>query len=190
MYYVPVGSRPPEEAALISRSRQGDADAFARLVAEHQEVVLRTAYAIARNAADAEDAAQEGFVKAYRALGRFRDGSPFRPWLLAIVANEARNRRRSATRREALVLRAGRDRTFGDAAPSPEAAVLARESRAALLAAIDRLEDHHREIIVLRHLLELSEEEAAAALGCRVGTVKSRLSRAMGRLRSEMEGEA
>lgn len=186
MYYVSVGSRPPDEAALISRSRRGDADAYTRLVATHQEVVFRTAHAITRNAADAEDAAQEGFVKAYRALGRFRDGSPFRPWLLAIVANEARNRRRGATRREALVLRAGRDRTFGDAAPSPEEAVLASELRATLVAAIERLDDHHREVIVLRHLLDLSEEETAAALGCRVGTVKSRLSRAMERLRAEM----
>lgn len=92
-----VESRPPDEAALISRSRQGDAQAYARLVADHQELAFRTAYAITRNAADAEDAAQEGFVKAYRALGRFHDGSPFRPWLLAIVANEARNRRSWST---------------------------------------------------------------------------------------------
>lgn len=185
-----VGSRPPDEAALIARSRGGDANAYACLVQKHQEVAFRTAYACTGNAADAEDAAQEGFVKAYRALGRFRDGAPFRPWLLAIVANEARNRRRSATRREALVLRAGRDRTAGDAAQSPEAAVLATERREMLAAALGRLNDRDREIIVLRYLLELSEEETAAAAGCRVGTVKSRLSRAMERLRSEMgDGE-
>jgi RNA polymerase sigma factor (sigma-70 family) len=185
-----VGSRPPDEAGLIARSRRGDADAYARLVAAHGEVAFRTAYAIGGNAADAEDAAQEGFVKAYRALGRFREGSSFRPWLLAIVANEARNRRRGAARREALVLRAGRDRTEGDAAPSPETAVLAAERREMLVAALGRLADRDREIIVLRHLLELSEEETAAALGCRVGTAKSRLSRAMERLRSEMGGDA
>ena len=71
----------------------------------HQGIAFRTAYLIAGNAGDAEEAAQDGFVKAYRALGRFRTGSPFRPWLLQIVANEARNRRRSSGRRTALALR-------------------------------------------------------------------------------------
>ena len=95
----------------------------------YQGIAFRTAYLLAGNAADAEEAAQDGFVKAYRALGRFRRGAPFRPWLLRIVANEARNRRRSAGRRERLALRAADESRSGDAAPSPEAALLAREDR-------------------------------------------------------------
>ena len=87
----------------------------------YQGIAFRTAYVIARNASDAEDAAQDGFVKAWRALGRFREGAPFRPWLLRIVANEARNRRRSAGRRAGLALRAATSEVSGDAAPSPEA---------------------------------------------------------------------
>ena len=74
---------------------------------EHQDVAFRAAYLVTGSAAEAEDAAQEGFVKAWQALGRFREGAPFRPWLLAIVVNEARNRRRHAGRQAALALRAG-----------------------------------------------------------------------------------
>jgi RNA polymerase sigma factor (sigma-70 family) len=181
-----VGSRPVDEGDLIARSRRGDADAYARLVTAHAEIAFRTAYAIARNASDAEDAAQEGFIRAHRSLGRFREGAPFRPWLLAIVANEARNRRRGSARHAALALRAGTDRSLNHDTASPEAGVLAAERRAEILSALERLPDGHREIIVLRHLLELSEQETAAALGCRVGTVKSRLSRAMDRLRAEI----
>jgi len=100
-----VVSRPPTEDELVERARDGDATAFAALARNHQEIAFRTAYLITRNAADAEDAAQIGLTKAWRALPRFRRGAPLRPWLLAIVANEARNRRRSAGRRGALDLR-------------------------------------------------------------------------------------
>ena len=152
----------------------------------HQGIAFRTAYLVAGNAADAEDAAQEGFVKAYRALGRFRAGSPFRPWLLQIVANEARNRRRSAGRRAALALRAAAEETSGGAAPSPEAALLGAEERDRFLAALNALREEERLVISCRYLLELSEEETAAALGVRRGTVKSRTSRALARLRVEL----
>ena len=178
-----VVSRPPPEEELVERARRGDAAAFERLVVAHQELAFRTAYLIARNASDAEEAAQDGFVKAYRALGRFRTGSPFRPWLLAIVANEARNRRRSAGRRAALVLRARDEGRPGDAAPSPEAALLAGEGRARLLAAVESLAEPDRDVIACRYLLDLSEAETAAALDVRVGTVKSRTARALERLR-------
>ena len=155
----------------------------------HQGIAFRTAYVLAGSAADAEEAAQDGFVKAYRALGRFRRGAPFRPWLLRIVANEARNRRRSATRRERLSLRAAAEARPGDAVPSPEAALLSGESNEQLLAAVERLSDEHRDAIACRYFLDLSEEETAAALRVRRGTVKSRLSRALERLREELEGE-
>jgi DNA-directed RNA polymerase specialized sigma24 family protein len=157
-----VVGRPLQEHELVERARSGDAGAYAALVRGHQEIAFRTAYLITGNAADAEDAAQEGFVKAYRALGRFRAGEPLRPWLLTIVANEARNRRRSAGRRAALAL------------------------RAALLAAMEQLRDDDRLVIACRYFLDLSEAETAAALGVRPGTVKSRLSRSLQRLRAEL----
>ena len=155
----------------------------------HQTIAFRTAWVITRSAADAEEAAQDGFVKAHAALPRFREGSPFRPWLLAIVANEARNRVRGAGRRARLAQRVAEERRPGDAVPSPEAALLDSEQRDELLAAIERLPEPAREAIACRYLLDLSEEETAAALDCPRGTVKSRLSRALERLRLEL-GEA
>jgi RNA polymerase sigma factor (sigma-70 family) len=185
-----VVDRPLDEAELVERARRGDLEAWETLVRTYQGIAFRTAYLLAGNAADAEEAAQDGFLKAYRALGRFRRGAPLKPWLLRIVANEARNRRRSAGRRERLALRANDEIRPGDAVPSPEAALLAREDQERLLAAVERLPDDHRDAIACRFLLELSEGETAAALGIRRGTVKSRLARALARLRESLEAEA
>ena len=153
----------------------------------YQGIAFRTAYVIARNASDAEDAAQDGFVKAWRALGRFREGAPFRPWLLRIVANEASNRRRSAGRRAGLALRAATEESSGGAAPSPEAALLSSEQRSALLAAVEQLPDEQRSVVALRYFLGLSEAEVAETLGIPQGTVKSRTARALERLRESYD---
>ena len=178
---------PPTESVLLTRARGGDLDAYEQLVRLHQQIAFRTALVLTRNTADAEDASQDAFVKAWRALARFDASRPFRPWLLAIVANEARNRRRGAGRRDALAIRAGGDaQRAGPAdAGSPEGALLVAERDAALAAALERLDERDREVIVCRYLLELSEAETAATLGCRAGTVKSRLARALERLRAQ-----
>jgi RNA polymerase sigma factor (sigma-70 family) len=180
-----VEGRPLDDAELIDRARKGEVMAYEELVRRYQDIAVRTAHLISPDG-DAEDAAQEAFVKAFAALGRFRTGSPFRPWLLQIVTNEARNRRRSAGRRATLALRAAEDRPSDDAAPSPESAVLASERRAVLLAALNALRDDDREVIAARYFLELSESETAEALGIPRGTVKSRLSRALERLRAQL----
>ena len=153
----------------------------------HQGAAFRTAYLITGDASEAEDASQEAFVKAYHALGRFQTGAPFRPWLLAVVANEARNRRKAALRRADLALRAGMEDPRANAPPSPEAATLSAERRAELLHALGSLREEDRLVIALRYFLGLSEAETAATLGCARGTVKSRLSRAIGCLRKRME---
>jgi RNA polymerase sigma-70 factor (ECF subfamily) len=184
-----VVGRPQDETELVARGRRGDADAYEELVRRYQGIAFRTAYVLSGNAADAEEAAQDAFVKAYRALWRFRSGAPFKPWLLRIVANEARNRRRSAGRRTGLALRVAREPS-GEAAPSPEAALLGAERREQLVAALNRLGDADREAIACRYLLDLSEAETAAALGVRPGTVKSRLSRALERLRTQLGEDA
>ena len=182
-------SRPRPEPELVALAREGDADAYADHVRAHADLAFRTAMLITANAADAEEAAQDGFLKAWRALPRFRAGEPVRPWLLTIVANEARNRRRSAGRREGLALRAaGEERTSAGAAPSPESALLAGELRGDLVAALNRLREDDRLVLACRYLLDLSEAETAAALGVRHGTVKSRTSRALGRLREVLDG--
>ena len=155
----------------------------------YQAVAFRTAYLIMGDASEAEDTAQEAFVKAYRALGRFQSGAPFRPWLLAVVANEARNRRRAAGRRANLALRVAGEGAPGDDSSSPEAATVAAERRDELLGALGALREEDRLVIGCRYFLGLSEAETAAALDCARGTVKSRLSRALGRLRKVMREE-
>jgi RNA polymerase sigma factor (sigma-70 family) len=185
-----VVDRPLDDVELVERARRGDLRAWETIVRSYQGIAFRTAYLLSGSTADAEEAAQDGFVKAYRALGRFRRGAPLRPWLLRIVANEARNRRRTAGRREALALRAAAADRPGDAVPSPEAALLAGESRTRLLEAVNALSEEHRLAVACRYFLELTEEETAAALGVRRGTVKSRLARALARLREDLEEEA
>jgi RNA polymerase sigma factor (sigma-70 family) len=171
---------------LIDRARTGDAAAYETLVRRYQDVALRTAYLVAPEA-DAADAVQDAFLKAYAALPRFRRGAPLRPWLLRIVANEARNRRRSADRRAGLALRASVAGPRDDVAPSPESEVIADETRGLLLAALGRLRDEEREVIGARYFLGLSEAETAETLAIPAGTVKSRTARALGRLRVSLE---
>ena len=178
--------RPADDSELFTRAQRGDTAAYEEIVQRYQQVAFRTAYVITGSAADAEDAAQEGFVKAYRALDRFRPGAEPRPWLLRIVANEARNRVRSSQRRHGLELRVAGGFRPGDAAPSPEAAAVASEDRSRLLGFVNALSDEDRQVIASRYFLELSGEETAAALGIPEGTVKSRLSRALARLRAQI----
>lgn len=104
-----------DEARLIKKAEVGDTAAYEHLVRKHEAVVFRTACLITGDAHEAEDAAQEAVVKAYRALGSFRQGASFRPWLLSIVANEAKNRRKAAGRRSGLALRAAKQSSSHDA---------------------------------------------------------------------------
>ena len=115
-------------------------------------------------------------------------GAPWRPWLLRIVANEARNRRRSAGRRTHLAGRVAGLDAAPPTAPGPEDLLLAGEERDELVSALRHLDPPQRSVVLLRYVLELSEAECAAVLGCRPGTVKSRASRALARLRVELEG--
>ena len=171
----------------MERARRGDSAAYEALVRAHQDIAFRTACLFAGSAADAEEAAQDAFVKAWRALPRFRAGSPFRPWLLQIVGNEARNRRRAAGRRAGLAARAATERAAGGAGPAPPAAPRGGGARRARRAPPPARAERDRAVIACRHLLDLSEAETAEVLGCRRGTVKSRLSRALGRMRAELE---
>jgi RNA polymerase sigma-70 factor (ECF subfamily) len=178
-----------EDAELIARARTGDVAAYESIVRRYQDVAIRTAHLICPET-DADDAVQEAFIKAFDALPRFREGAPLRPWLLRIVANEARNRRRSAGRRQGLAARAAA--ASGDlgsgSVRGPERDVIAAEQRTELLSALGTLRDEDREILGARFLLDLSESEAADTLGIPRGTVKSRTSRALDRLRAALGG--
>ena len=181
--------RPLDDLALVERAKNGDVNAYEALVQQYQQLAFRVAYQVTGDAAEAEDAAQEAFVNAYYALARFRTGAPFKPWLCRIVANEARNRRTSARRRTVLAERALVGQSSGDSAQSPEAAAEANEFRSTLVATLRTLREDDRLILAYRLFFDLSEAEMAEALDCPRGTVKSRLSRALARLRAALPAD-
>jgi RNA polymerase sigma factor (sigma-70 family) len=178
----------PAESELVERARRGEHAAYEALVREHEQAAFRMAYVLLGSAADAEDVAQEAFVKAYRALGRFRRGAPFRPWLLRIVGNEARNHRRASGRRAYHQSRAQALEPVRADAPADEE-LLRHDRRRRVLAAVDRLSDGERSAILARYFLGLTDEETAAALGLSRTTVKLRAWRGLGRLRRELGEE-
>lgn len=175
------------EPDLIRRAQAGDDDAYAVLVRQHEEVIFRLAYLIVGDADDAADVAQEAFIRAHRNLKRFDASRPLRPWLLHIAANLARNRRRSLGRYGAML---GRVFTLAPrVAPSAEVENTQAQQSEALWQAIRRLDRRDQQIIYLRYMLELSVEETAQVLDVQPGTVKSRLSRALDRLREVVLAE-
>ena len=176
-----------DETLLVERARGGDADAYGALVKRYSRDAVRVATAITGSVGDAEDAAQTAFVKAYLALDRFRAGAPVRPWLMRIVANEAKNSRRSSQRRERLAERS--HERYCMIAPSAEDGAIAGVTTAELLGVVSRLDHRDRAVIAFRFFAEMSEAETALALDCAPGTVKSRLSRAMSRLRAQLATE-
>jgi len=126
---------------------------------------------------------QDSFVLAFRGLRGFREGSPFRPWLLRIVVNQTRNLRRGRSRRLALELRAGSE---PEPVADPEQLAIAGLRRAELLAAVRALPHAHQLVLTCRFFLDLGEDETAKVLGWPRGSVKSRTSRALARLRSAL----
>jgi len=189
---TPSISAQSEEQTLIAAAKAGDQRAYGQLLERHHAVAFRAAYLVAGSAADAEDATQEACMKAWLAMSRFRPDAPFRPWLVRIAINEARNRRRGAGRRATLLLRLQEHPPHGhtgasDSAPSAEAEAVAAADRAQLSAAVGRLREDDQLVIAARYFLGLSEAETAIALGLRRGTVKSRLSRSLARLQAQLE---
>ena len=180
---APVRARRAiDDAEAIARSRGGDLDAYAVLVARYTLRAHRAAFLLGAGE-ESDDVVQEAFVKAFRHLGRFRAGEPFGPWLLRIVANETRNLTRSRRRRAALNLRLSAAEGDGVPADAPADGVLASERRARLVAAMSALPDRERQVLACRYFLDLSEAETAQVLAWPLGTVKSRTSRALDRLR-------
>jgi RNA polymerase sigma-70 factor (ECF subfamily) len=171
-----------DEATTVAQARAGDLDAYEILVARFTASAHRTA-ALLGAGDDADDVVQEAFVKAFGRLARYRGDSGFRPWLLAIVANETRNLHRSRRRRDGLVLRAAAKEGPEPAGADPADSAEATDRRERLVAAINRLDQRDREVLVCRYLLDLSEAETAVTLDMPKGTVKSRTARALHRLR-------
>ena len=177
------------ERDLIERAKRGDGSAFEELVRPYLDLAFRTAFIVTREAADAEDATQGALIKAHAHLDRFRLAEPFRPWLLQIVANEAKNVVRGRVRRRADPFGDGIDRHVIDSGDDPLRWIESLERSAWLVSHINLLGENDRIAIYCRYALDLAEDEMAAVLDCARGTVKSRLHRALGRLRQQIEAE-
>ena len=175
-------------AELVRRAQSGDLAAFNTLVIQHQDAAYSLARRFLGTREAAEDATQEAFIRAYRRIESFR-GERFRSWLFSIVANAARDELRRRKRRPQLSLDEARDNPDRpsldppDPGPSPEAEAVRGDLRAALEGALLELPEDWREVVILSDVQGLTYEEIAETLSLPLGTVKSRLSRARGRLR-------
>lgn len=177
------------ESEWIRAAQRGDAAAYQALVRAYETLAFRTAYLITRDAQDAADAAQDGFVRAYRALNTFRVGEPFRPWLLRIVTNQALNRIQANKRRWHMNERYGQAESDKRETTDVMDRLAASEQNERLMLAVRRLKPDEQALLTLRYLLELPEAEVARALDIPQGTVKSRLHRTLGKLRKLIRSE-
>ena len=176
-----------EELELIRLVRDGDEAAWERLISQHQEVVFRLAYLRLGDPDEAEDAAQETFIRAYQALHRFDTNRPLRPWLLQIALNLVRNRQRSLGRYLAALRRWSQ--TNPNLEQEIEDIAIKNQNSSMVWQAVKRLPQRDQEVIYLRYFLELPVDEAAESLAIPVGTVKSRLHRALKRLETIIESD-
>ena len=180
-----------DDDTLVERVRGGDVAAFEPLVEKYRQRVYRLAFNVLRNQEDAWDAAQEAFIKAYKALPTFRGQSAFYTWLFRIVMNVAHDkaRQRGAQGRAFGTERVTEEeweRTMPDPGEDPGASAARAEQRARITRALETLPEHHRAIIMLSDLEGLSYREIADVLNIPMGTVMSRLHNARKRLRSAL----
>jgi len=173
----------PLEAHAIARVQQGDASAYDYLVSKYLPRVVSIARGVVRNAHDAEDLAQEAFVKAYESIGRFRAGEPFGPWIYRIVTNAALDvvKHRTKFRQEELV-----DNAAAARRDDSDLGALRGELARRIDAAIDELPEMQRLVARLHLVEELDHQEIAAATGLSDGTVRSHLSLARRKLRERL----
>lgn len=182
----PAGAGPararaaPSDARLVRRAQRGSESAAAQLFRRHWPGAWRAALAVTGSRAMADDVAQDAFERAFAALGRFDPSRPFAPWLHRIAVNRALDMIRQERRLVGLdaAPEAGTEGWEIEAGPDPEA-----------LAALAQLSPERRAVVVLRHLLDYHPPEIAAMLGLPLGTVNSRLARALAELRERLGGE-
>jgi RNA polymerase sigma-70 factor (ECF subfamily) len=179
-----TSSAGPDDDALVAASQRGDEKAFGEIVRRYQRAIHRLAWSLTRNANDADDLAQEAFVRAWGAIGRFERGQPLYPWLARIVTNQAfslfRHRRRRPESSIEPLLEAGQQWGVDDD-PAEHAARSERDTR--LRACFAQLSEEQQTVLALRSVQDLAYDEIAQVLGIPPGTVMSRLSRARAELK-------
>jgi RNA polymerase sigma factor (sigma-70 family) len=179
-----TGELLQDEAELVAKARQADEAAWTAIVRSYQEPVFRMAYLILGDRHEAEDAAQETLIRAYRSLHQFDLQRQLKPWLLSIAANTAKNRRRAGWRYLKAVRRLFRLEEGIAADPSQDSNTAIDSLN--LWQAVQSLSQNDQRIIYLRYFMELSVAETASALDISPGTVKSRLHRALARLKDSI----
>jgi len=183
---VPASPEPLSDGELAQRVAGGDVRAFEALMRRHNRALFRTSRAILRDDADAEEALQDGYLRAFRAIGAFRGESKLSTWLVRIVANEALMRLRKRRRSAEVVPLHGDDMPTAD---RPDYAAQRAQTRRLLEQKIDALPEAYRVVFILRALEEFSVEETAAALGIPEATVRTRFFRARRVLREALSTE-
>jgi RNA polymerase sigma-70 factor (ECF subfamily) len=181
-----------DERAIIREARSGDTQAFGELVLRHQTFVYNLALRLLNDPYEAQDLAQEGFLRAWQSLGGFRQAASFRTWLYRIVVNLCYNR--SPQLRRSLSQISLEQETDGEPAaerlpgssPNPEQALEAQETRRFLHQQIEKLPPSYRLLVMLRYQQDLSYEEIAEVTGMPIGTVKTGLFRAHARLKAAL----
>ena len=184
------------EEELITRSQNGDMDAFEELVARYERRVYSIAFRFMGNQEDASDLAQEAFLKAYQAIKNFRQEASFSTWICRIVSNVCRDQLRKAKRTiqtsldEEVWLEEGTvTKQVKDHAPTTEQVYERKELKEYLQGLINNLNPEYRMVVVLRDIQGYSYEEIAEMLNCSLGTVKSRLNRARKVLREQINSD-
>jgi len=183
-----------EEKELIARVLGGETDLFHELIRPYERMVYLSIFAMLRNETDAEDGAQEVMINAFRHLKSFRGDAKFSTWLVTIAMNEARQRLRKAKAAPQESLDEEKEDREGDFTPAvltdwreiPSEALEKKEIREKLRAAVEELPPLYKEVLVLRDLEELNQEETASALGINITLVKVRLHRARMMLQKKM----
>ncbi len=178
------------EHDLVQRANSGDADAFGELIARHHLSALRIATVVLGTATGADDAVQDAAVRAWRARSTIDADRNFKSWYLTVVTNTTRNSKRALRRRAALELRETRKEVAYLSGAQPEDTAIESSERRAVVRALNQMTTNDRTVLALRYFEHLSEQETAAVLGCRVGTVKSRQARAMDRLRAQLASDS
>jgi len=179
------GPHALEQEQLIRRCQAGDRDAFRCVVDDYGGMLFATAYLMTHQREVSEDAVQEALLRAWRGIRSFRNEGSFRAWLMRILVNEVNQmHRRRRIVGEPLQEASAAQTSEGD----PDEVVLADEERHRLRRALSALPEEQRAVVVLRYYAELSIREVAQAMGCREGTVKSRLHRALGQLNEALSG--
>ena len=201
-----AATRPSEDTRiavevrdLVGRGEMAEArERFAELVAIHQRRALRIAYQYLRDSADADEAAQDAFVKVFAHIGSYRDAWPFEVWFTRILINGCLDRRKARVRRDRRFAPADEATGIDEAVPAfggtppldPEARLLARERRERIASAVDKLEGRQRTVFMLCHYGECTPREVSAMTGLNESTVRVHLFRAARKLRTLLGGKS